>query len=122
MRYFIVPQDEFSVVNHPLQPEFLHWHILSAPLLVFAIGLIWSGHVLTHYRRNTARGRRTGLTLAATAFPMIFSGYALQVSVNESWTEVWMWLHLATAGIWLFFAVIHPFLPTPDRVVSTEEG
>ncbi|MFT7669309.1 MAG: hypothetical protein ACI8X5_002009 [Planctomycetota bacterium] len=115
MRYFAVSEDEFSVVNHPLQPDLQHWHILTAPLLIFAAGVIWSGHALKHYKSRVRRGRRTGITLMATLFPMIFSGYALQISAGEDWTRVWMWLHIATSSTWLLFALIHPLLPQKSR-------
>ena len=45
MRYLMNPTDEWSVVNHPWQPHVQHLHVLVAPLLVFAAGLIWSRHV-----------------------------------------------------------------------------
>lgn len=116
MRYFAEPEDEFAIVNHPLQPDLQHWHILTAPLLIFAIGMIWSPHVWKHYRRGTKGGRRTGITLGLTLFPMIFSGYALQVSESQSWTTWWMWLHLATSISWIFFGTLHPFLPRSKKV------
>ena len=46
MRYLVEPVDEWAVVNHPWQPHMQHLHVLLAPLLVFAVGLIWSAHVL----------------------------------------------------------------------------
>jgi len=115
MRYFAEPADEFAVVNHPWQPELQHAHILVAPLLVLAVGVVFGPHALAHLRRGTPRGRRSGWTLLLTAFPMIFSGYALQVSEGEAWTTTWMWLHLVTSGLWLGFAFVHPFLPAPRR-------
>ena len=41
MRYACTPADPFAVVNHPWQPQAQHWHVLLAPTLVFALGLIW---------------------------------------------------------------------------------
>ena len=38
MRYFAEPADEFSVVNHPWQPDLHSLHVITAPLLVFASG------------------------------------------------------------------------------------
>ncbi len=115
MRYALEPEDPFSVVNHPWQPDAQHLHVLFAPLLVFAGGLIWSSHVAHHWRAGSLRGRRTGVTLAALLAPMIFSGYALQISVQDEWRTIWMWLHVATSLLWLLLAVVHPSLRTRTR-------
>lgn len=120
MRYFAESEDEFALVNHPWQPEWRQAHLLSAPLLVFACGLIWQAHVWANYRRGTRRGRRTGITLLATLAPMVFSGYALQVSSSQSWMSAWMWLHIVTSSLWVFFAAIHPFLP-PARPARRQD-
>ena len=48
-----------------------------------------------------------GITLAALFVPMVVSGYALQVSVEERWRDVWIGLHLATALIWRLMAAVH---------------
>ena len=37
MRYLAEPVDEWAIVNHPWQPHTQHLHILTAPLLVFAV-------------------------------------------------------------------------------------
>ena len=57
MRYFMRPADEWAVVNHPWQPHLQHLHVLVAPTLVFAVGLIWTGHVVAKYG-NGSRNRR----------------------------------------------------------------
>ena len=46
MRYLVTPSDEWAVVNHPWQPHVQHLHLLAAPLLVFAVGVIWRRHVV----------------------------------------------------------------------------
>lgn len=118
MRYFAESDDPFAIANHPWQPHLQHGHILTAPLLVFAGGLIFTSHVLHHYGRGTRRGRRTGITLAALFVPMVVSGYALQVSVEELWRDVWIVLHLVTSLTWLLMAAVHPFLKAPAQAES----
>ncbi|MFT4649248.1 MAG: hypothetical protein ACI9X4_002486 [Glaciecola sp.] len=111
MRYFQVSEDPFSIVNHPLQPDLQHVHILLAPLLVFACGWIWQNHVWNRIRSGYAIHRKSGMSLIATLFPMIFSGYLVQISEQEGWRLIWAWVHGITSCIWLLFAVIHPLLP-----------
>jgi hypothetical protein len=115
MLYLSEPVDEFALVNHPWQPEVQALHVVTAPLLVFAAGWIWSGHVLRHWRLGTPRGRRTGIALALLLAPMVASGYLLQTAREESWREAWIAVHLATSALWVLAALVHPFLPAPRR-------
>ncbi len=111
MRYFAEPEDSFSIVNHPWQPDVQHLHILLAPILVFACGWIWQNHVWARIRSRYKKNRKSGWLLIATLFPMVFSGYLVQISEHESWRLLWAWVHGITSCIWLLFALIHPLLP-----------
>ena len=114
MRYFAEPSDEFAIVNHPWQPELQHAHVLVAPLLVWSVGLIWSAHVWKRWRSGYAVHRKSGIALGLLLFPMIASGYALQVSEEEAWRQAWIAVHVATSVLWLLFAVAHPLLRKPS--------
>ena len=107
MRYFAEPEDPFAVVNHPAQPFFLHAHIVAAPLVVFAVGLIWRDHVWKRIRSGFRLRRKSGLSLAAVVFPMIASGYLLQVAETERWRNIWIGLHVATSIVWVLVYVWH---------------
>lgn len=106
MRYLVTPTDEWAVVNHPWQPLLQHLHVLAAPLLVFAVGLIWSGHVAAKYR-NGRSNRAAGIGLAALFLPMAASGYLVQVAVDERWRERWIWVHVAVSLVWVLTFVVH---------------
>ena len=71
MKYLMTTDDPYAVVNHPLQPVVLKIHIVAAPLLVFALGLIFMQHVLRHWRSGQRVGRLGGATLVLTSAPMI---------------------------------------------------
>ena len=107
MRYVSKPVDEFAVVNHPWQPDLQHLHVLTAPLLVFACGMIWSQHVSV--RVHFEDRRKTGLALAIGMWPMIASGYFIQVSVEERWRTAWIVVHVATSCLWLVAYGVHQF-------------
>lgn len=107
MRYAMEPSDPYAVVAHPLQPLVQHLHVWTAPLLVFAIGLIWQQHVWRHWRRGRSGGRRSGLALMASAAPMIASGYLLQTAVTPTWRTAWIALHLAASAVWIVFSIGH---------------
>jgi len=101
MRYLAEPTDPFSIVGHPWQPHVQHLHLWSAPLLVFAAGLIWRAHVWKHWQQGVRSGRRSGVTLALTLAPMVVSGYLIQTAVEPGWRQAWVVIHLVTSGLWL---------------------
>lgn len=111
MRYFMRPADEWAVVNHPWQPHVQHLHLLFAPLLVFACGWIWQGHVAGHLRQGEEQRRRSGPGLVVTLTPMIASGYLIQTTVSEGWRQAWIVLHLVSSAAWLLAFLGHWLSP-----------
>jgi len=121
MRYFAEPSDSFAVTNHPLQSDVHHLHILTAPLLIFACGLIWPRHVWPRVRSSFAARRPTGLALAASLLPMILSGYAVQVSVDDTWQLVWIWVHVVTSSLWILGYLVHQLSARSKTIILNEE-
>jgi len=106
MRYLVEPVDEWAVVNHPWQPATQHLHVLVAPLLVFAVGLIWSAHILGKLK-NGRTNRASGIGLMALFLPMAASGYLLQVAVDPGWRMTWVWVHMVSSLLWVLSFVVH---------------
>jgi hypothetical protein len=106
MRYLLEPVDEWAVVNHPWQPQLQHLHVLAAPLLVFAVGLIWGRHVLQRLR-NGRQGRFSGVGLLVGFVPMAASGYLIQVATHPGWRSGWIGIHLAASALWLAAFAVH---------------
>lgn len=111
MLYCITPVEDdpysIAVVHHPWQPDVKNLHVLCAPLLVFAIGVIWPDHVWKRIKSGFPGRRRIGLLLALLAVPMIASGYLLQTSVDETWNRVWVWTHGVSSVLWIVAFVGH---------------
>ncbi len=101
IRYLLPPADPYSRVASPLQPRVQHLHVLAAPLLVFAIGLIWRHHAWSHWRTGGRERRSSGLNLLAAVAPMVASGYLLQTSVSEGWRQAWVVVHLLASALFL---------------------
>jgi hypothetical protein len=80
---------------------------LAAPLLVFAIGLIWTSHVLPGLRAPGPSRRRSGIALVSLAGPMIVSGYLLQVATEPGARTLAVATHLIASALWLASAVAH---------------
>ena len=107
MLYAMESDDPFSIVNHPLQPQVQHLHVLLAPLFVFAVGLIWRQHIWNHWSRGVRQARRTGTSLLLLLLPMVASGYFLQVAVEPQWRTAWGWVHLVSSGLWVLAFIGH---------------
>lgn len=122
MKYLLEPADAFAVVNHPLQPLVLKLHIVTAPVMVFAIGMIAMRHIWPHFRKGLARGRRSGVSSMLVIVPMIATGYALQVFASE---RVLRWLGYIHLGLGLIFsaaALLHGVATRKAPKVVREEG
>ena len=118
MRYLVEPADEWAVVNHPWQPHMQHLHVLAAPLLIFALGLIWSTHVLGKLN-NGRTNRVAGIGLTALFLPMAASGYLLQVAVDPGWRRTWVWVHVVSSLLWVVAFVVHQ---VRAMMAKTENG
>jgi hypothetical protein len=104
LKYVVVSDDPFAVVNSPWQAPVLKLHIVAAPTLVFAFGLVAVRHVWRHVRSHVAAGRLSGLTGAGALIPMVATGYLIQAVTDEGWLRAMAWSHI-TLGL-LFGAAL----------------
>lgn len=102
MKYILEPTDAWSVVNHPWQPLILKLHIVVAPFMVFALGMVTVAHVWRHYRNGLRPGRRTGIVTALAALPMILSGYLIQAITHVGLLKAVIVVHI---GVGLLFVL-----------------
>lgn len=101
-KYLMSASDPYAVVNHPLQPLFLKLHVLTSPLLLFALGLITVRHVWRHYRSGVRWSRKSGITAAVAVVPMVVTGYLIQVLTAAGWIRAMAWAHI---GFGFLYAV-----------------
>lgn len=106
MCYLVRPADEWAVVNHAWQPHLQHLHVLTAPLLIFSVGVITSGHILGKLR-NGRRAKISGTGLMTLFLPMVASGYLLQVAVNPWWRQLWVVVHVGASLLWIAVFLEH---------------
>lgn len=101
MKNMLQPVDPWAAINHPLQPWVLKAHILVAPVMVFAVGLITAEHVWKHWRQGVKAGRRSGLAAMWVFLPMVVSGYLIQAVTHAGWLSALVWTHLGTGAVYL---------------------
>lgn len=114
-KYFLHSDDPWSLVNHPLQPWFLKAHVLVAPLLVFAVGLIALRHVWRHLRTRTACGWHTGLVVVVVVGPMALTGYLIQVVTHVGWVRALAWAHIVLGFLYTLGLAAHQVAVRRDR-------
>jgi hypothetical protein len=102
LKYGVVTDDPFAVINHPWQPMVLKLHILVAPLLVFSLGMVALRHVWRHLRTGSREGRRSGLITLVMVGPMIVTGYLIQAITAEGLLRAMAWSHI---GLGLVFGI-----------------
>ncbi len=106
MKYFMRPTDEFSVVNHPLQPYMLASHIVIAPFLVFGFGWIFSDHIWPKFRYER-QNRASGLWSMFAIVPMTLSAYLLQISTSEAGRKTMAAAHWSSSALFVIVYLAH---------------
>lgn len=115
MATFLEPVSEWAVINHPLQPWMLKAHILAAPVMLFAVGMITWDHIWRHIRSGLPRGRKSGLVITAVFGPLVLTGYLLQTVTGEGVTALLSWSHLVLGTVCTLFIGTHRRVLRGDR-------
>jgi len=118
LRWFGVRMGEFGPEPHPWLPAAQHLHVLTAPLLLFALGMTVRGHLQAKLKRGS-EGRRTGLGAAFLIAPMVLTGYAVQVVTDPAWRTAFSWAHGIGAGLFLLAYLGHLFIPHTQPMART---
>ncbi|MEW6322815.1 MAG: hypothetical protein AB1635_17225 [Acidobacteriota bacterium] len=106
MKYLLVADDPFAVVNHPWQGAMLAVHVLAAPALLVAFGVVFSSHI-SRKLRGVKPNRRTGLAALAAFAVMTLSGYLLQVVTTPLVSKVCLVAHLVSGGVFAAAYLAH---------------
>ncbi len=108
MKDLLPRRDPFSVLGHPWQPHVLAAHLLVAPAVVFALGLIAREHIVQGWKYGVnGDGRRSGILTVLWALPMILSGYLLQIVTGDTPRRVLSIGHLVSGALFTALFVGH---------------
>lgn len=100
MKYFLAGSDPDSRAGHPWQQPMLKLHVLSAPFLVFALGLVFGGHALQRLKSGEDPGRASGFGLLAFAGPLVLTGPLIQVLTGDAARQWAGWAHAALGAVY----------------------
>jgi hypothetical protein len=118
MKYFVVNDDPFAVVNHAWQPAVQALHVVASPGLLLVFGLILNSHIMKKIGARNVPNRTSGLVSLGTFFAMTMSGYLLQVVTNEGALKALVWLHVGSGT--LFSLVYGTHLVISSRLVRAQ--
>jgi hypothetical protein len=122
MKRFLQPVDEWAVINHPLEPWALKLHVLSAPLMLFAVGLITTNHIWRNLTSSLPTGRQSGLAATLTFVPLVFTGYLIQVVTSPTAADVLGWSHLVLGAVCAWALAVHRTVLRPKRLKRRRRG
>src|SRR5436190_7255644 len=94
-RYLLPHEDLFSSAGSAWEPWALAAHVLAAPVLVFAVGLVFRRHVLRKLHEGRAEGRRTGLVVLVVGGLSGVSGYVFEVLTADGARRAFSIAHIA---------------------------
>ena len=107
VRYLGTVKGDFGPEPSPWQPFWQHAHVLTAPVLLFALGVAVRGHVQGMLNRGVRRGRRTGLVLLGLAGPLVLGGYLVQVVSGVGVRNALGWTHAAAGALFAALYAVH---------------
>lgn len=116
MKRFLTPTDPWAVINHPLEPWALKLHILSAPVMLFAVGLITTQHIWRSLRSSLPTGRRSGIIATMGFVPLVVTGYLIQVVTSPLALEILAWTHLSLGLAFAWALASHRRVLKPRRL------
>jgi hypothetical protein len=100
--HFVRREGAFGPEAHPLEHTWLTLHGAAAFLALWALGLIWMGHVRRGW--SGPRNRKNGRTLTVMVVALTLSGWGLYYLGDADWREnlaLAHWILGLVAGAWL---------------------
>lgn len=110
LKYLVRTDDPFALINHPLQPWMLKFHLVAAPCLVFMFGVFWEWHVAAKIRNGHKTNRTSGLVSIGSFVAMTVSGYLIQIVESEGsrwWAVV---VHIASSVLFTAVYLVHQWV------------
>ena len=109
MKYVLVTDDPFAIINHPWQPAMLSIHLVAAALFVAFFGMLFRSHSFGKIRSALPANRRTGWTSLLGFAAMALSGYFIQVASSPVLITAWIWIHVAASTLFVVAYGVHLF-------------
>ena len=106
-RYLLPHDDPFSNAGSAWEPWALAAHVLSAPILVFAVGFIYRRHVLRQRFEGRVQGRVSGNVILYIGGLSVVTGYVFEVVTQAGPRRLLSLGHIATGIVFAMTYVWH---------------
>lgn len=104
-KYFFKVQTDFGIRPNPATSFWLHFHIVTVPVIVFLVGYLYKLHIYPKLKRNNSKRKKSGIILIFLFILMTLSGYLLQLAfdINDSIGII----HIIASFLWFFGYLWH---------------
>jgi dipeptide/tripeptide permease len=107
MKYFLSSSDPFAIVNHPWQVPMLSLHVVTSPVFILIVGIVFQSHVTKKLRASRMPNRKTGYGSLGMFAAMVLSGYLLQVAADPTWLRALVAVHVASGIVFSVTYLAH---------------
>ena len=107
MKYMMVTDDPFAIVNHPWQSSMLSIHVFTAPFFIAFFGMLFRSHSFRKILSANPANRRTGWTSLISFSVMAVSAYAIQVATPPTSINAAVWVHIVASTLFVAGYAIH---------------
>ena len=107
MKFVLVTDDPFAIINHPWQPAMLSTHVVAAPVFIAFFGMLFRSHSLRKLRSGNPANRRSGWTSIIGFSVMALSGYFIQVGTSPDFITFSIWLHVVAGTVFVLGYGVH---------------
>ena len=107
MKYLMMTDDPFAVVNHPWEPTMLAIHVIAGPIAIALFSLAFRSHGLPQIWQATRVNRKSGLAAGSVFLVLVGSGYLNQVATDPIVLEASIWTHVGAGGVFVAAYAVH---------------
>ena len=107
MKFILVTDDPFAIINHPWQPATLAIHVVAAPVFIAFFGMLFRSHSLRKLRLGNPANRRSGWTSIIGFSVMALSGYFIQIGTTPEFINFSIWLHIGSGTVFVIGYSVH---------------
>ena len=106
-KYFMALETEYGVRPHQSTSFWLHFHIVTVPLVILGVGYLLPIHILPKLAKEKSPRKVSGIFLISTFIIMVISGYLLQMGFSSEFNNTTGWVHSVISGVWISILLWH---------------
>jgi hypothetical protein len=104
-KFYFKVETDFGLRPHPATSFWLHFHIISVPLLIFSVGSLYKSHIYPKLKVGNAKRKISGISIFALFILMSVSGYLLEMAFESN--SVIGIVHITVSFLWIIGYLWH---------------